>query len=395
MVDVIELGVQHHGVGQVDADGLKDCLRAGIVLLHQLLHSLQLLSGGQIGVQLDTGPGRQLDDSVLREVLAANADVGGPLVSHGLLVQVNGGESQLADPAQHILVLVNIAHSFAGAHGQAHDRAAAHAHSAGQSGDVAVIGNHHGDIADLGAGPVVDGLDLIPAGAGDLDEQTGDHGSIADENTGRGNADAVHPGHLGGRGAEGIQNTLELVLGIGLGLGMPDHFLGVNALAVDDSGDLTVGTAGIKADAAAVHVAADGTGGLVGSGAGAQGQIQDLQLALVELLEEVVIEEADTVSGVGLLQLLGDLGATADTDLKTADGPQQELDIAFHIAVVRISHFGSAVDIGVAHGNMTLVTLNSNGDGVLGALQISIGPNAEGDKIRVQRRNVLQIIAYA
>ena len=121
MLDVVELGVQHHGVCQIRADGLENGLGAGVVLLHQCLNDLQLLRGRQIFVQRNAGGGRQLDDCVLGEILAAHAEIRGPLVLHGVLAQVNGGEGQLVDPAENILVLVHVAHGLGGTHGDAHD----------------------------------------------------------------------------------------------------------------------------------------------------------------------------------------------------------------------------------------------------------------------------------
>ena len=176
---------------------------------------------------------------------------------------------------------------------------------------------------------------------------------------------------------------------------MPDHLLRVDTLAVDHSGDLAVGSTGIKADAAAIHMTTDGAGGLIGLGAGTQGQIQDLQLALIELLEEIIVEESDTLGGVGLLQLLSDLAAAADAHTEATDGPQQELDIALHIAIVSLSHLGGTVDEGVTDGNMALIPLHSDGEGLLSTLEVGIRPDTEGDKLRVKGRNMLQIVAYA
>ena len=77
-------------------------------------------------------------------------------------------------------------------------------------------------------------------------------------------AATVKPGHFGSSGAEGFHDLVVVISGVGLGLGMPDHLLGVHALAVDDGADFPVGAACVKADAAAVHVSADGHGSLVG-----------------------------------------------------------------------------------------------------------------------------------
>jgi hypothetical protein len=49
----------------------------------------------------------------------------------------------------------------------------------------------------------------------------------------------------------------------------------------------------------------------------------------------------------------------------------------------------------MTNGHMTLVTLHSDGHGLLGTLQVSIGPNTEGDELGIELRNVLKIKIYA
>ena len=186
-----------------------------------------------------------------------------------------------------------------------------------------------------------------------------------------------------------------LVVGIGVQLGEPDDLLGVDGLAVDDSGNLPVGAACVKADAAALHVTAHGLGGLVGGGALGQGLVDDLQLPLVELEEEGVVEITLAALGVGSLQPCGQGGAAADGDPEAADGPQQELDVTLHIAVVGLGHFGGAVDEGLVDGNLALVALNGDGDGLLCAVEVSGAPDTEGDEALIQLRSVLHFIVNA
>ena len=187
----------------------------------------------------------------------------------------------------------------------------------------------------------------------------------------------------------------EVVVGILLQFGEPDHFLGVDALAVDDSGDLPVGAAGVEADAAAVHMAAHGLSHLVGGRALLQRQIQNLQIPLVELIDEGKIKVALTLGGVGLLQPLRQLAAAADGHPEAAGGPQQELDITLHIAVVGLCHFGGAVNHGVVDGNPTLVPLQCDGQRLGSALQIRLAPDTKGNKGGIQLGCVLHFIVYA
>ena len=51
-----------------------------------------------------------------------------------------------------------------------------------------------------------------------------------------------------------------MILGVGLGLGMPDHFLGIPRFAVDHRGDLPIAAACVKADPAAVEMPAHAAG---------------------------------------------------------------------------------------------------------------------------------------
>ena len=395
MADVIELGILHDRVAQIDTDVGKDTLGAGIIGFHQLLNHLQFLGRGQGGVQRNTGPGRQLDDRVLREVFTAHADITGPFVGHGVLIQVNGGKGKLVDPAQHLSVLVDIANGLAGAHGDAHERTGIHAHGAGQRGHVSVVGDHNRHIADGCAGPVIDGFDFVPAGAGNLNEQGGDHGRVADKGTGGGYADGVHPGHFGCGGFEGVQNLLVVVVGVGLGFREPDDLLGIDAFAVDHSGNLPIGTAGVKANATAVQMAADGHGVLVGGRRFFVGQVDHFQIPLIELLYEVKVKGAFAVGLIGAAQLLRQLGAAADVDPEATDGVEQEFDDPLHIAVIGIAHFGSAVNSGVSDGDMSFVPFHGDGQRNGSTLLIVLHPDAEGNEAGVQNGGVLHVIMNA
>ena len=113
---------------------------------------------------------------------------------------------------------------------------------------------------------------------------------------------------------------------------------------------------------------------------------------LVNLMEEHAIKLALTLRGVGLLQALGKLRAAADIDAEAAGGPQQELHIALHIAIVCLSHLGRAVDEGMMDGDTLIVTLYSDGNGLLGILEISLTPHTEGNKGRIQLGSMFHLI---
>ena len=136
-------------------------------------------------------------------------------------------------------------------------------------------------------------------------------------------------------------------------------------------------------------MAAQGLGNLIGSGASFQGQVDDLKIHLVELMEEVKVKGPFARKGVVLPELLRNGGASADIDLEAADGPQQELYHSFHVPVVGLGHFRRAVDTCSADRDPALIPFHGNGDRLLRALQIGVHPDTEGDKAGIQLGNVL------
>ena len=152
---------------------------------------------------------------------------------------------------------------------------------------------------------------------------------------------------------------------------------------------------GVKADAAAVHVAAHGLRHLVGRRAFLQRQIQDFQIPLVELIDKGVVKVPLPLGGVGLLQPLGQLAAAADGHPESAGGPEQELDVPLYIPVVSLGHLRGAVNEGVMDRNPALIPLQSDGQGLFGIFQVGFPPYAKGNKGRIQLGGVLHLIVNA
>ena len=188
---------------------------------------------------------------------------------------------------------------------------------------------------------------------------------------------------------------LEVVIRVLLEFGEPDHFFGVNALAVNHSRNLPVGTAGIKANAAAVHMSTHRLSHFIGLRALLQGQAQNLQGCFIDLMEEGAVKMPRSVRGVVFLQPLSQIGAAAHGYPEAAGGPEQEFDIPLHIPVVGLSHFRGAVDAGVVDRDAALVPLNSDGDGLLGVLQVNFPPDTEGDEGGVQFGGVFHLVVNA
>ena len=115
---------------QIHADGFENILRIRNALLCQLLHLLELFRRRQAFRQCDASRRSQLYDRVLREVFAADADVAGPFIAHGVFIQIDRRKRQLAEPAEQIAVSVHIANRFARAHSKTHDRAFMQTHRA-------------------------------------------------------------------------------------------------------------------------------------------------------------------------------------------------------------------------------------------------------------------------
>ena len=178
-------------------------------------------------------------------------------------------------------------------------------------------------------------------------------------------------------------------------LGIPDHFLGVDAFTVHHCGDLPVGAACVKADAAAVHVAAHGLRLFIGGGAAFQRQVQDFQVPLVELVHKGEVKVPLTFGGVGLLEPLRQLGAAADGHPEAAGGPEQELDVTFYIPIIGLGHIFRAVDEGVVDRYVALIPLNGDGNGLFCILQVGGAPDAEGNEFRVQLGGVFHIVGNA
>ena len=133
-------------------------------------------------------------------------------------------------------------------------------------------------------------------------------------------------------------------------------------------------------------------GVFIGGGATFQRQIPDFQIHLVKFMEEVEVK--GTLAGGRVVpdHLLGDFRGTADGYPEAADGPQEELDHPLHIAVIGLSHVWRSMDKGVADGNLPLVPLHGDGDGLLCIFQVCVHPDAEGDKAGIQLGRVLGIV---
>ena len=152
-------------------------------------------------------------------------------------------------------------------------------------------------------GPDIDVLYLlVELVFGHLQEQGGYHSPVVDVDAGGGDAHRIHPGHLLGGGLESGDDAVIVIVGVLGDLGEPDHFLGVDGLAVDDSGHLAVAAAGVEAHPAARQMAADSLGGarLLGDLVAED----HLEGALVHAGHEVGVKGPGAAGGEGLFQIV-------------------------------------------------------------------------------------------
>ena len=173
-----------------------------------------------------------------------------------------------------------------------------------------------------------------------------------------------------------------MIVGVLGDLGEPDHFLGVDGLAVDDSGHLAVAAAGVEAHPAARQMAADSLGGarLLGDLVAED----HLEGALVHAGHEVGVKGTGAAGGEGLFQIAVNVLVPADIHLEAALHPQHGLDQAVDVVLVGLAHLRGAVDEGVTHCHLAAGALQGNGDRLLRRLKKRAVELQDGHELRVQ-----------
>ena len=105
----------------------------------------------------------------------------------------------------------------------------------------------------------------------------------------------------------------------------------------------------------------------------------------------VPVELLPAAGAVDAPEILRDALVAADVDLEAALHPQDGLDQAVDIVVVRLGHLRGAVDKGAAGGHLPVGPLHGDAHRLFGGLQEGAVKAHEGNKFRVQRGNVLQL----
>ena len=193
---------------------------------------------------------------------------------------------------------------------------------------------------------------------------------------------------LGG-GLQGGDNAVIVIIGVGVGLGEPDHFLAVHALTVDDRGDLTVTSAGVEADAAAIQMTADGLGKALLLGHLVHPH--HLKGMLEHVTHVVEVEVPGAAGGIVLLHGVAHSLVAGQIHPEAALHPQQSLDDAVNIVDIRLPQLLRAVDTGAVNGHLAVGTFNGHIEGFFRVLQKRLIKAAQGNERGVQRGEMLDV----
>ena len=112
-----------------------------------------------------------------------------------------------------------------------------------------------------------------------------------------------------------------------------------------------------------------------------------LKGVLVDPGHKIRVKGPGTAGGIGRLERLEDLLTALDKDPEAALHPQQRLHQPVHIVPVRLRHVRRAVDIGLAHGHLSVGALHRQAQGELGVFQESPVKLHQGREVRVQLRH--------
>ena len=192
-----------------------------------------------------------------------------------------------------------------------------------------------------------------------------------------------------GRGFERRDNPVIVIIRIGRGLREPDDLFGINRFSVNDGRDLSIAPAGVKADAAAVQVPADGLRLVLCLRQAVHGQ--NLKRMLKHLRHEVGIKGLLSTFAVDRLQIITDALVPADHDAEAALHPENGLDQALDVIAVGLHHLGRSVNKGLNGRHLTAGTLDRNANRLFGVGKKCIIETLQREKTRIQLRYVFQL----
>ena len=184
-----------------------------------------------------------------------------------------------------------------------------------------------------------------------------------------------------------------MIIRVAVDFGEPDHLFGIHGLAVNYGGDFSVAPAGVKANAAALHVAAHGLGRVLGL----------WELVRQDHLKGVLEHTGHIVPVKGLLAACAVCGGevvvcvliAADVNFKAAFHPEDGLYQPVDVVVVSLAHFLRSVDKGAADGHLAVGALHRDAYRLFRILQKCLIEFIQRDEAGVQFGYVLYIQFYA
>ena len=156
--------------------------------------------------------------------------------------------------------------------------------------------------------------------------------------------------------------------------------------------DFTIGAARVKADAAAIRVAANFTRLLMRLREMCFIAEHDLKRPLIHVLHKTGIKGALAGLRVFRLHLRSQRIIAAKIHAPAADGPEQHFDHTLGIAIVCLGKFRAA-QLGLIDRHKAVLALDSDFEGLVCALEIGFCPYAEGNEVLVQHRLIFDGIS--
>ena len=136
-------------------------------------------------------------------------------------------------------------------------------------------------------------------------------------------------------------------------------------------------------------MAAHGLGRVLGRGDAVHQH--HLKGVLKDVGHVVPVKSLLPTGAVCLFQVVEHALVPADVDLEAALHPQDGFHQAVDIVVVRLLHLRRAVDEGAAGGHLAVRPLHGDAHGLLGVRQEGLVKAQQGDKVRVQGRDMLEL----
>ena len=170
---------------------------------------------------------------------------------------------------------------------------------------------------------------------------------------------------MSSRGLHSRENSVIVILGVGISLWEPYDLLAVNALTVDNGAYLSVASARVKSDTAAVKMSAYGSCVFFIYGRVLYISVFNCDRGFINLGHNAPVESASAVWRISLCESVGDKFRTRDYNLVSASYPDKALYDSFNEFVVFIVVSRSiGVNNGLEYAYVSLVSFDSDNQSV-------------------------------